>query len=83
MKSKKTTYFLFGKDACRILIEDCADTLKPLIKAIEGGEIDSYRLYEYIEGETNPAELLFNYQGWEDYSTLTKREYNKLKKYCG
>ncbi|SIS88783.1 hypothetical protein [Belliella pelovolcani] len=71
---KKSTYFLFGKEATTIYLED---GIEPLIEAINDDNI-SYDVFEFIEGETSPVNLLMKYQEWGDYSIISKEEFNQL-----
>lgn len=74
---KKSNYFLFGKEATTIYLEDCKDGIEPLIEAINDDNI-SYDIFEFIEGETSPVNLLMKYQGWDDYVVITNEEFNQL-----
>lgn len=67
------TYFLFGKQASEVLMDEGMDSL---IDCIEEGEIE-YELYE-VNSETNPAELLYTFKKWEDYFVLSFEEYNRI-----
>lgn len=69
----KDKYFLFGKHACEAYDEE---GIEGLIKVISGGE--GYAIFHFIGGSTIPEELLSAYDGWEDFSVITKDEYDKL-----
>lgn len=74
---KRSIYLLFGKEAVSIYLEQCKDNIQPLIDGINNDGIP-YATFEFIEGETSPIRLLMEYQGWEDYSTISEEEYNQL-----
>lgn len=74
---KRSIYFLFGKEAVSIYLEECKDNIQPLIDAINNDGI-SYDTFEFVEGETSPVRLLMEYQGFDDYSTISEDEYNQL-----
>ncbi len=70
----KTTYFLFGKDASEILIEE---GFEELIDRIENEEDVDFSLYKF-DSKTNPAEFLSHFQNWGDYCVISKEEHEKL-----
>lgn len=74
---ERSIYFLFGKEAVSIYLEECKDNIQPLIDAINNNGI-SYHTFEFVEGETSPIRLLMEYQGFDDYSIISKDEYNQL-----
>lgn len=69
----KTTYFLFGKEACEALWNDGIDELISLIE-----DNIKYELFVFTP-ETNPCDLLYKYSNYKDYSVITETEYNQLK----
>jgi hypothetical protein len=74
---KKSIFFLFGKEATTIYLEECKDNIQPLIDGINEDGI-SYATFEFVEGETSPVRLLMEYQGWEDYAKISEEEYKQL-----
>ena len=64
-------YFLFGADACRDWSESGIRGLK---KASRNNEYNPVT-YEFTG---NILELMEQYTGWNDYSILTKEEFDKI-----
>ena len=69
----KTTYFLFGKEASEIVIDEGIDAL---IDSFEDG-ID-FELYEF-NFNSNPASFLASFKNWNEYVVLSKEEFDRLK----
>lgn len=70
-------YFIFGEDACQVLLEGGIDELLSGIKK-EDSKI-SFALYEFDLSSPTPADMLNEFSGWGDYQTLTKENYLTLK----
>lgn len=64
-------YFLFGSDACRILLEDGQESLLSWL-----AENTEFAVVCYNEYHSTPEELLDAYDGWRDYLPITKELYN-------
>lgn len=68
--TNQPTYFLFGDEAVRLLesegLESFRDTTIPC----------SY--YKWVDGESNPVNLLMQFYGWDNYAVITEDEYNFL-----
>jgi hypothetical protein len=76
-----STYFIFAnKDVIDNIINNISNSIDEVIQEIEE-ENYSYTLYEFNPEISNPAIILFEFinSGFDDYSTLTKEEFNKLK----
>ena len=70
-------YFIFGEDACQLLLEGGMDEL---VSEINKDDSDvSFALYEFDLSSPTPADLLHNFSGYGDYQTLTKENYLTLK----
>jgi len=73
-------YFLFGEEVCRVYAED--DNWKSVLKAID----DGIGFDTYVWDDENhdppyppdPVELLFRYQGWNDYAVITEKQYKSI-----
>jgi hypothetical protein len=70
----KITYFLFGEQAVDAYEDGGADLVLKLYEEFEM----SYQLFMFIEGETSPGSLLYEYSGHTNYIIITEEEYNKL-----
>lgn len=69
----ETTYFLFGKEASEMLMEEGMDSF---INSLEQGEFD-FELYEF-NSDTKPAELPYTFERWGAFSVLSFEEYNRI-----
>jgi hypothetical protein len=77
----ESTYFIFARNELIKLITEIGSDIDKVIEIIEE---DSYAfsLFEYNPTfDSNPAIILHEFveSGFEDYSTLTETEFNKLK----
>jgi hypothetical protein len=72
-KKFKKQYFLFGEQVCRTL-----DT-EGLKEALKSANDNGYSIYEWNEN-SSPAELLGEYDGWNAYMEITKKEYEAFAK---
>lgn len=72
--NKKKTYYLFGWDAVCCYSKDGIDALLEEIE--EYGT--RFKLFCFIEGETQSVDLLYEFKNWEDYSCITEEEYQTL-----
>lgn len=68
----ETTYFLFGKEASEIVIDEGIDAL---IDSFEDG-VD-FELYEF-NSNSNPASFLATFKNWNEYVVLSKEEFDRL-----
>lgn len=68
----ETTYFLFGKEASEIVVDEGIDSL---IDSFEDG-VD-FELYEF-NSNSNPAEFLARFKNWNEYVVLWKEEFDRL-----
>lgn len=68
----ETTYFLFGKEASEIVIDEGIDAL---IDSFEIG-VD-FELYEF-NSNSNPASFLASFKNWNEYVVLSKEEFDRL-----
>lgn len=75
MKTKKPVYLLLGEEATDILDND---GVKVFCKRVKAG-FDLYSLF-CIEDGDDLLELLEALKGWNDYSFLDKKEFNKISK---
>lgn len=69
----QTTYFLFGKEASEIVIDEGIDAF---INSLEDN-ID-FELYEF-NSNSNPASFLASFKNWNEYVVLSKEEFDRLK----
>lgn len=67
------TFYLFGEDAVRTYQEKGIDGLNKYIQ-----EGNGYATFVFEEGVTKSWELAENLIGWNDYTTLTEEQFNKL-----
>lgn len=72
--NKKKTYYLFGVDACHLYSEEGLETL---LNKIENDGLD-FGLFTFTEGETPSIDLLYAANSWDEYSTITEEEFDKL-----
>lgn len=72
MKGEKT-YYLFGEDA----VNAYDNGIDELIEEVTQNDI-AFATFEFIEGETQSADLMYEFNGWMDYSIMTEEDYNKL-----
>ena len=70
LNEMKKSYFLFGENAVRAYFDDGVDSVISL-----NGE---YELFEAGES-TTPRDVLWAYDGWNEYAEITEDEFNKLK----
>jgi hypothetical protein len=70
-------YFIFGEDACQVLLQGGMDELLSEINK-EDSPI-SFALYEFDLSSPTPADMLNEFSGWGDYQLLTKENYLTLK----
>jgi hypothetical protein len=74
---KKSTYYLFGSVPCQIYIEsDDIEEVSTICKT------ESCCVFQFVDGVTSPSELLYVYNGFEDYTEITETEFLYLQK-CG
>jgi hypothetical protein len=66
-------YLLFGKQACSIYEEFGFEKLDELI----GTENIAHSSYAYLNG-SSINQLLWAFRGWDEYTYISKEEYNKL-----
>ncbi len=71
----KTTYYLLGEDATKILYREGID--KVVLQRAEN-ELD-YEIFVFKEGITPSHELAAALMLWNDYSIITKEEFEQLK----
>lgn len=71
----KKSYFLFGSDACQILLHDGQEALLDWLTA--NTEFDVFCYGEF----STPAELLDAYDGWCEYATITEELYNIISNF--
>jgi hypothetical protein len=73
-KKFKVVYFLFGETVCRKLERE------GLKEALAIAKDNGYSLYVWDENST-PFDLLNEFNGWNDFSVLTKRQYDAFAKF--
>jgi len=73
---KNKTYYLFGSKAVRILMDKGLQALK---ESIENEIYNEYAIFEFIEGETKSADIMYAFNGWGDYAIIQENQYNELK----
>lgn len=39
----------------------------------------AHATFEFVQGETHPSTLLYEFDGWEGYTEITKEEYSRLQ----
>lgn len=71
---EKITYYLFGEDAC---IELKTGGVEEVLKAFDRGEL-TYTTFAYDERENESFDILNAYNGWNDFSIISKEEYEQL-----
>lgn len=67
-----TTYFLFGKEATEIYLNDDFDELLEDIDDIQ------YAIRKHGPGDS-AIDLIAAYDGWGGYAIITEEQYNTLK----
>jgi hypothetical protein len=67
-------YLLFGREVCDILFNE---DIHAVIQAIEDCNISSYDTY-VLSPNTNPLELLSEYDGWDGYAVISEEEFNLI-----
>lgn len=72
MKNLITTYFLFGKEATEIYLNDDFDELLEDIDDIQ------YAICKHGPGDS-AIDLIAAYDGWGGYAIITEEQYNTLK----
>jgi hypothetical protein len=75
--NKKKTYYLFGIDACHLYSEE---SFESLLNKIENDGLD-FGLFTFTEGETPSIDLLYAANRWNEYSTITEEEFDKLNNF--
>ena len=71
-----STYYLFGEDACQELLNGGQ---KSLIKLVKDNYEIMYATFEFIEGVTQPMELLEVADGWFEWAEISEELYNQLQ----
>ena len=66
----KTTFFLFGDTAVNSL-ESEGRTPEYIVNNLEG----DYRVFAYREGYNDPEDLLHEYNGWNNFTLITLKQY--------
>ncbi len=69
----ETKYLLFGREACDIYFDE---DIHAVIQAIEDCNI-SHDTY-ILKPDTNPLELLSEYEGWDGYAVISEEEFNLI-----
>jgi len=67
-------YLLFGREVCDILFDE---DIHAVIQAIEEFNVSSYDTY-ILKPDTNPLDLLSEYEGWDGYAVISEEEYNLI-----
>ena len=68
-------YFLFGSEACELYAQYGLDSLMEWCKLDEG----DFCIYVFDQELANGADLLFAYNGYNDYVVLDEEEFLILK----
>lgn len=68
-------YFLFGKHACELYLDYGLDSLMEWCKLNDG----DFQIYSFDQEQANGADLLFAFNGWEEYAVLNEEEFLILK----
>ena len=75
----KTTYYLFGEDACRIFKYWSTEERTSVENVVNAKvRFETYR-FGSLDGDDNPTDLLLAFQGWGDFTELTEEEFNQFK----
>lgn len=64
-------HFLFGREACILMDEQGIEAFKD--------SMIHYATFKWVEGKTSPVDLLYAYDGWEEYCVITEDEYDYLQ----
>lgn len=64
-------YFLFGRDACILMDEQGIEAFKE--------STVPFATFKWVEGKTSPVDLLYEFDGWEEYCVITEDEYDYLQ----
>jgi hypothetical protein len=64
-------YFLFGRDACILMDEQGIEAFKD--------SMVNYATFKWVDGKSEPIDLLYAYDGWEEYCVLTEDEYHYIE----
>jgi hypothetical protein len=67
-------YLLFGREVCNILLNE---DIHAVVQHIEHCNISSYDTY-VLSPNTNPLELLSEYDGWNGYAVISEEEFNLI-----
>ena len=67
-------YLLFGREVCDIYFDE---DIHAVIQAIEEFNLSSYDTY-ILKPNTNPLELLSEYDGWNGYAVISEEEFNLI-----
>ncbi len=70
----ETKYLLFGREVCDIYFDE---DIHAVIQAIEECNLSSYDTY-ILKPDTNPLELLSEYEGWDGYVVISEEEFNLI-----
>lgn len=68
----ESTNFLFGIEACQLLLED---GFEALLESIQ--EDVEFELFQF-NVNSNPVDLLIKFQNWNDYAVISSDEYKRL-----
>jgi hypothetical protein len=71
----ETRYFIFGEYVCRIY-EETFNIVK-VINKINEENLD-YSIFEFIPNVTDVIDLMWKYNGYNNYCVITKQEYDLL-----
>ncbi len=71
----ETRYFIFGEEVCSKYEE--TNNIDKIIKAINKDYLD-YEIFEFIPTETDVVDLMYRYNGYNNYCVISKEEYDKL-----
>ena len=64
-------YFLFGRDACILMDEQGIEAFKD--------SMVPFATFKWVDGKSEPIDLLYAYDGWEEYCVLTEDEYHYIE----
>jgi hypothetical protein len=68
------TYFLFGIDACQILLHEGQEKFLEWAK-----EETEFSVFRFEENFSHPIDLLNSYDGWGEFSAITEELFNKIQ----
>lgn len=71
----KVNYFLFGSEACQELLNEGEEAF---LKWTEDNT--DYDIYMFVWSKSSPIDLLNQFEGWGEYSVISRELYESLNK---